>query len=232
MSEAFAWGVWENLGSPSVGIVGQERLAVAANLDGHLELFAVGSDGAVWHTWQTAPNGPWAGWWASFGQPSGVSFAVPSSSRIQVEQNADGRLEVFLMGNDNNMWHTWQVAPNVNWIGQWASLGRPDVNIQPVGGFLTSLVREAGGELEIFIENTDTGEVWSRWQNEPNGGWLDGWSSLSMPRLPFVPTIRSFSVVENTNGQREVLAIGSDGAIWHNAILEMTAHTVGLDGVW
>ncbi|WP_079079115.1 hypothetical protein [Streptomyces sp. DSM 15324] len=29
---------------------------------GRLEIFARGSDGAVWHKWQTAPSNGWSGW--------------------------------------------------------------------------------------------------------------------------------------------------------------------------
>jgi hypothetical protein len=35
-------------------------VAVGRNVDGRLELFARGTDGAIWHTWQKAPNDGWA----------------------------------------------------------------------------------------------------------------------------------------------------------------------------
>lgn len=38
------------------------RLAVGENADGRLEVFAVGSDHASSHIWQTAPGGSWGGW--------------------------------------------------------------------------------------------------------------------------------------------------------------------------
>jgi hypothetical protein len=40
---------------------------VIDNSDGRLEVFARGTDDALWHIWQTAPHaGPWSGW-ASLG---------------------------------------------------------------------------------------------------------------------------------------------------------------------
>ena len=36
------------------------------NADGRLEVFARGTDNALWHIWQTAPNNGWSGW-ASLG---------------------------------------------------------------------------------------------------------------------------------------------------------------------
>jgi len=39
---------------------------VANNADGRMEAFARGTDDALWHIWQTAPNNGWSGW-ASLG---------------------------------------------------------------------------------------------------------------------------------------------------------------------
>ena len=75
-------------------------------------MFAQGSDGALWHIWQTAPNNGWSSW-ASLGG---------WISDIVVGQNADGRLELFVVGSDHALWHNWQTAPNNGWSG-WASLG-------------------------------------------------------------------------------------------------------------
>ena len=36
--------------------------AVADNVDGRIEVFARGTDGALWHIWQTSPNNGWCGW--------------------------------------------------------------------------------------------------------------------------------------------------------------------------
>ncbi len=74
---------------------------------------ARGTDGALWHIWQTAPNNGWSGW-ASLG---GVISSDP-----EVARNADGRLEAFARGLDNAVWHIWQTAPNKGWSG-WGSLG-------------------------------------------------------------------------------------------------------------
>lgn len=79
---------------------------------GRLEVFVRGSDKALWHKWQVAPNDGWSGW-ASMGG---------WIDRLAVGQNADGRLEVFARGSDGALWHKWQVAPNDGWSG-WASLG-------------------------------------------------------------------------------------------------------------
>ena len=45
---------------------------MANDADGRLEVFARGTDNALWHIWQTAPNNGWSGW-ASLG---GVLFSL------------------------------------------------------------------------------------------------------------------------------------------------------------
>jgi acylphosphatase len=83
------------------------------NADGRLEVFIRGTDNAMWHMWQTVPNGGWSGW---------ASLGGGLSSGPQIAVNADGRLEVFVRGTDNALWHMWQTVPNGGWSG-WASLG-------------------------------------------------------------------------------------------------------------
>jgi len=41
---------------------------------------------------------------------------------LTVNQDADGRLELFVRGADGAVWHKWQTAPNNGWSG-WASMG-------------------------------------------------------------------------------------------------------------
>src|SRR5258705_9149579 len=44
----------------------------------------------------------------------------------QVGVNADGRLELFVLGGDKGAWHKWQSTPNGGW-GEWSSLGGTDL---------------------------------------------------------------------------------------------------------
>jgi len=39
-----------------------KQLSVAQNKDGRLEVFGIGMDDAVYHTWQLIPGGNWSGW--------------------------------------------------------------------------------------------------------------------------------------------------------------------------
>jgi acylphosphatase len=133
--------------------------SVGNNEDGRLEVFGVGADSALWHIWQTAPNGAWSDW----GTLGGILTSEP-----EVIRNDDGRLEAFARGTDDALWHIWQTAPNGAWSG-WSSLG----------GIITSdptIARNADGRLEAFARGTDDA-LWHIWQTAPNGAW-SGWSSL------------------------------------------------------
>ena len=60
--------------------------------------------------------------------------------------NADGRLEVFLVGQNNQLYHRYQTAPNNDWNSEWLSLGgKWDKNKIP------ALANNADGRLEVFL---------------------------------------------------------------------------------
>ncbi|MEV5935122.1 hypothetical protein AB0L56_20935 [Streptomyces sp. NPDC052079] len=140
------WSGWESLGG------GLTDPVVASNADGRLEAFVRGLDGALWHIWQTTPNGGWSGW-ASLG--GGITDPV-------VGHNADGRMEVFVRGLDGALWHIWQTAPSSGWSG-WESLG---------GGITDPVVgHNADGRMEVFVRGLD-GALWHIWQTAPNNGWF------------------------------------------------------------
>jgi acylphosphatase len=160
------------------------------NQDGRLEVFAKGTDNALWHIWQTVPSNGWSGW-ASLGGGMG--------SKVAVARNQDGRIEIVVRGTDGALWHKWQTAPNSGWSG-WASLG---------GGIVgaPAIARNADGRLEIFAKGTD-GALWHMWQTAPNSGW-SGWASLG-GGITTDPVIAS-----NADGRLEIFVRGTNGALWH-----------------
>jgi hypothetical protein len=154
---------------------------------GRLEVFARGSDRAVWHMWQTAPNNGWSAW-----DSLGGWVDIIRSAR-----NADGRLELFVRGSDGAIWHNWQTAPNNGWSG-WASMG----------GWvdMIELGKNSDGRLEVFARGSD-GALWHNWQTAPNNGW-SGWASLG-------GFVDAMGLAQNQDGRLEIFAIGSDHALWH-----------------
>src|SRR5258708_3654264 len=96
-------------------------MTAARNLDGRLELFARGTDNALIHSRQAAAGSCFGAGWESLGG----DFANRASAllnRLEVLPAADGRLEVFVVGNDGALMHIFQTAPNNGW-SKWESLG-------------------------------------------------------------------------------------------------------------
>ena len=76
--------------------------AIANNQNGAFQVFAIGSDGALWTIPQTAPSNGW-GTWQSLG-------GAPPSKQLNADQipatglNSDGDLEAFVLGQDGAVW--------------------------------------------------------------------------------------------------------------------------------
>jgi hypothetical protein len=189
-------------------------IALAANRDRRLELVATtggteGLGGDVWHAWQTAPNGSWSEW-SRLGRRPGGGASAPVVAR-----NADGRLEVAVVGGDGAVWHRWQTAPNNDWSSRWESFG--ELDDQRAIAWLV-LARNADGRLEVFVPaNNDAGDkraVWHRWQTAPNGRWSK-WDSLGEPPGGFSGPL---AVGANADGRLELFApealSGRNQQIW------------------
>jgi hypothetical protein len=87
-----------------------------------------------------------------------------------VAENADGRLEVFVRGDDGALWHIWQTGDRARPWSAWESLA----------GLLTSNVavgRNSDGRLEAFVRGGDNA-LYHKWQKRANGttGW-SGWAA-------------------------------------------------------
>ena len=199
VSPGAGWSSWSSLGSPA-GLEVSQQLAVGRNQDGRLELFAGAIDGALWHIWQTAPNGGWSTW-DRLGAPGGGALA-----ELAVGINQDGRMEVFATGQ-NTLWHIWQTTPNGGW-GTWSGLGAPS----GVSGIASPAVAtNADGRLEVFVFAPGDG-VWHMWQTTANAGW-SSWSSLGGEPGG------GPAVGHNADGRLELFAedraSGSVHAAWH-----------------
>src|SRR6266581_2251919 len=184
------WSNWFSSGQPAASIANaQYPPSMAQNADGRLEAFTVGADGALWHVWQTTPNGVWSNWFSS-GQPA-ASIRNTSTS-LAVSQNLDGRLEAFTSGHDGALWHIWQTVPGNGW-GNWDSLGTPSniaINSSPF------VSKNDDARLEAFVNGSD-GTLWHCWQVAPGGPW--GSSTIPIVAATATVTITPMSkLLSNT----------------------------------
>jgi hypothetical protein len=213
---------WANLSGTATAVTS------ARNADGSQQVFAVGTDGAVWVRTQAAGGG-W-GYWTSLG---GVSKG------LAVTENSAGWQDVFVVGSDGAVWARGETAPGV-WTG-WTSLG----------GAVRSLTagRDAGGAAEVFAVGTDNA-LWTRRETAP--GWWTAWASLGgVGKAPVVAQNRqglldvfvigadgaawtrsetapgawtpwaslggackALAAGRDADGTEEVFAVGTDNALW------------------
>jgi hypothetical protein len=84
-----------------------------------LDLFLVGDDASLWHLRHTGSNDGSSRWF-SRGAPEVAGVAGSPA----VAADADGEMQVFVMGTDGALWQLSQSAPGSGW-SQWSSHGAP-----------------------------------------------------------------------------------------------------------
>ncbi|WP_034091903.1 hypothetical protein [Streptacidiphilus albus] len=171
------WGHWIDTGGQT-----SKNPAVGHRLDGGLEVFATRASGHVWFQAQEA-----SGWgaWSDMGTPTGTTAAgtpvvvtdnnAAASTRAsgQVQGNSDGRLELFVRGADNAIWHRAQKAPNDGGWSAWEKLGGG-----PWAGDPAAVV--AGAGRIALVARTSDGHLNATSQKQPSTEQLalptDNWA--------------------------------------------------------
>jgi Putative amidase domain len=119
-STSSAWNGWVEQGTGNGGVA-LIKLTVGTLSDGRLNLFATASNGTVWSTYKLTTDAT-SGWssWGSVGTPGA------GAGQVQVGQLEDGRMELFTVGKDGNLWANYKTTSNTNsaWSG-WGSIGQP-----------------------------------------------------------------------------------------------------------
>jgi hypothetical protein len=202
------------LGGPIVG----GRPVAGLNVDGRLEVFgtAAGASGLeVVHAWQNNPGADWSAWDTLGSPPTG------NLGDVAIDENGDGRLELFVrvgLMSSGLSWHAWQNVPPTTGWSAWDTLGAPP-------GGLANVTAEAGrnadGRLELFAFGAD-GAVWHIWQ-QAAGGW-SGWHSLDTPAglTPF-----ALAAGAAADGRLVVYALVLGGGLWRR---QQSAPGAGWDG--
>jgi hypothetical protein len=166
------WSPWLASGTPSGVCFGSDATpAIAAGVDGCLQLFTVGNDGRLWQQWQTGANGAWSHWKAR-DAPPGVKF---QRLRPAVAPGANGLLQLCVVGDDNDLWLMCQLTAGGDW-SPWSRREAP-----PPAGLLGSpaLAAGVGGRLQLFVAGTD-GALWHTGQTA-KGDWSPWFSPQAPP---------------------------------------------------
>ena len=138
------WASWNLL--PGIKAT---QVSIASNQDGRLEIFAIDENGLVFHSWQTSPNSDRldvvniqaAG-------AAGRNLVMSGCCQLAVGQNQDGRLEVFVIQQeDQQIWHRSQLQPNSDW-NSWSTLPSMQVKLKAKK---VTVASNQDGRLEVFV---------------------------------------------------------------------------------
>ncbi len=213
------WQAWQSLGRPGgrpVVTAGESAHppdptpSLVSNFDQRLEIFVTGSDHALWHCWQLAPDdGSWADW-ESLGLPGGPADGTLGPLAVTI--NGDGRLEAFTTGINGEVHHRAQEQAGSSAWSRWQSLGHPGGQL---AGSRLAVAQNQDLRLELFMVTAD-GVLWHRWQAEYSEGWSD-WKPLGHPSLGHQGVAVGEVTVARDRGGRLVVFATADTAAPHAA---------------
>jgi hypothetical protein len=180
------WSPWLPTIAPAGGL--RAAPAVASWGPGRLDLFALGRNGDLQHTWSNNLGRLVYGW-EDVGAPPGGITAAPAAVSW-----GPNRIDVFVRGVDSALWHIWW--DGTKWVG-WERLG---------GILLSAPAVAAQGpfHLDVFGVGTDRG----MWHTSYDGAWhpfnsLGGYC------------IGDPGTVSWGGGRLDVFTLGINNVLWH-----------------
>jgi hypothetical protein len=193
------WSSWTLLGAPPGGAK-QWGAVIAINASGYLEIFVTGTNGAVYHAVESASG------WSTFSTLGGGGGNLSSPAVIP---DNDGRLNLFVVGGDNGIWWDKQTVPGGSWSG-WSEIS----GTTAASGQAPTAILNAGGDLEVFYNNTANTGVCHFWQKTSGGS---DWTWTGQNTLPGGGNnLSGLTATRNVDGRVDVEVVGSDTNVWHD----------------
>jgi len=175
---------WSSLGGQLASGTGP---AVCAQNASSLDAFVQGTDHALWYT-------HWDGTkWSSWKSLGGNLTSPPAAT-----SPANGVIDVFVRSTDGALWFRSTTNGGAFW-SSWSSLGE-----QLASGTGPAVCAQNASSLDAFVQGTDH----ALWHKSFQGSAWSAWGSLA-GNLTSSPAATS-----PANGVIDVLARGSDGAVW------------------
>lgn len=129
-------------------------------------------------------------------------FVGDSALAVVVARNADGRLEIFYIGTNNQLYHNWQTTPGgPTWSGETSFPGDSAKDI--------AVGQNMDGRLEIFYIGIN-GTIYHNWQTTPGGSTWFGETAFTGDRAQHI------AVGQNYDGRVEIFYIGTQGHLLRN----------------
>ncbi|GAA1002661.1 hypothetical protein Aple_001180 [Acrocarpospora pleiomorpha] len=105
---------WASLGTGDFGGLSVGRTSPSKKLDVYACVWE-NAKNYVWHRAQSAPNSGYNGW-------QGFGHVGCGSGKVVVGYNPDGRLELFTLHDNRQVYHKWQTAPDGSWSSGWVGM--------------------------------------------------------------------------------------------------------------
>jgi hypothetical protein len=182
-----AWANWLPIGGSDV-----RDFVLGSRRDGRLVIAAVFGDGTLHVATKSSRSIAW-GNWRNLG-----GYALEGS--LDLAENLDGRLEVFVVGGDGIVYHIWEASPtrSTGWSG-WANFYDPKLpSICDIAA-----ARSEDGKIFVFMMTVERG-MFVASQVAPGGGWS--------PATDFFGSNLLFPAVvsKHGDGRLEVGVVGGD----------------------
>jgi hypothetical protein len=172
-------------------------LAMSSVVAGHLEVFAVDSNGAIHHRWYGDEWFDHPGWssWHDMAGPEGRPV-----SAIVVASQANHHQEIFAVA-DAEVWHRWWRRQS-SW-SDWERMGGLDTRAVDVASSSVHRMHR-----EVFALD-DTGRIWHRWY-WPKPGW-SYWTLLPGPAAG--GQVIAITAGSHSSRQQYLFACTADGRV-------------------
>jgi len=149
----------------------------------------------------TPPPAPQWTTWGNIGAPS---VGVAAGSAPAVASWSAERLDVFVRGGDNGLWHTGWTG--THW-GNWVSIDPTAIASSPVA------VSWGPNRIDVVAYGTDGNVVHKAW----NGIAFTPWEETLGHPPPGLAPGQSVAISSRGVGSLDILATGTDGNIWHSS---------------
>ena len=179
-------------------------VAIAGMSDGSSQLVAIGNDGNIWHRIRNA-NGTWTNFQTIPGLNGAAAF---QATKVAIAAMPNGSSQVVAYGSDKNMyldirsstgtWSGWTELAGANGVSTFEG---PDLAIagMPDG---SSQILAIGTNGYVYHEVRSAAGVFAGFQA------ISGVTTTDM-------TATSIGITGMPDGSSQVVAVGSDGNLWH-----------------
>ena len=189
------WVEWTGPNWNSAPVL-QEICACQQGGDRGAQLWGTTEDNTLVTCFQGTPGGGWSAW--------GPWPAVPDKTQfvqLAAAQQNDGRVQLWAVDTDLQLWSTWQTSPGGDWTG-WSG---PNWDDAPLVTNIAASQQGGTRGAQLWAITQDYALI-SDYQDTAGGGW-SGWSA---PDSEGAPSVIQIAAAQQNNGNVQFWAITSD----------------------